>query len=84
MITNERRYTLIPFSQITDAIVDECIQSKPIEKYLRHVRFANDSTDWCLLKYRQPKPEEMWNQFPVYSNQEMNNILENDLNKIQM
>lgn len=77
---NERRYILIPFGEVTQSIIDECIQTS--FETLRHVRFEGDATDWVMLKWRGDKPEELWNDFPVYSNEEMIYILRSDLNSI--
>lgn len=81
MITEERRYILIDFNEVTQAIIDACIQTS-IET-LRHVQFTNDITDWVVLKWSGNKPEEMWNEFPVHSDQEMRDILKSDLISIQ-
>ena len=75
---DDRRYILIEFSQVTQAMIDNCIQTSM--DTLRHIRFAGDATDWVVLKWRSTKPVELWNEFPVYSQQEMLDILKNDLN----
>lgn len=77
---NERRYLLIEFSQVTQSIIDMCIQTS--FETLRHVLFVNDATDYVILKWRGDKPAELWNEFPVYSREEINDILLNDLNEI--
>lgn len=73
-----KRYVLIPFGEITPEMIDACIQDS-IET-LRHVRFQGDATDWCVLKWKGIKPIELWAKFPVYSDQEMIDILKDDLN----
>lgn len=75
---DERRYILIEFSQVTQSIIDNCIQTS--FETLRHVKFENDATDWVVLKWRGDKPSELWSEFPVYSDQEIIDILRNDLN----
>lgn len=74
----EKRYVLIEFSQVTQEIIDNCIQTS--FDTLRHVKFENDLTDWVLLKWRGDKPAELWGEFPVYSDEEMRYILLGDLN----
>ena len=75
---DEKRYVLIEFSLVTQDMIDNCIQTS--FETLRHVRFSLDTTDWVVLKWKGEKPIELWNEFPVYSNQEMIDILINDLN----
>lgn len=75
---DERRYVLIEYSQVTQAMIDTCLQTS--FETLRHVRFANDATDWVLLKWKGIKPPELWGEFPVYSDEEMLDILRDDLN----
>lgn len=75
---DDRRYILIEFSKVTQAIIDDCIQTS--FDTLRHVRFANDLTDWVVLKWRDDKSQELWGEFPVYSQQEIIEILKDDLN----
>lgn len=75
---DERRYILIDFTQVTQEMIDACIQTSI--NTLRHIRFENDATDWVVLKWRGDKPESLWNEYPVYSNQEMVEILNDDLN----
>lgn len=75
---DEKRYVLIRFSEVTQEMIDNCIQTS--FETLRHVRFTGDATDWVVLKWRGTKPVELWNEFPVYSDMEMRDILLNDLN----
>lgn len=79
---NERRYILIQFSEVTQEIIADCIQT-PLESSLKRVRFSGDATDWVMLKWRGDKPEDLWSEFPVYSDQEMKDILLNDLNYLE-
>lgn len=79
---NERRYILIDFTQVTQPMIDNCIQTS-IDT-LRHVKFENDLTDWAVLKWRGDKPAELWSEFPVYSREEMIDILLDDLNSQNM
>lgn len=74
---NERRYILIEFSQVTQPMIDSCIQTSFAT--LRHVAFENDATDWVVLKWRGDKPAELWNEYPVYSADEMRDLLLNDI-----
>ena len=71
-----KRYILIDSLLITPEIINACeIIDNP-----RHCRFANDPTDWVVLKWiTGSKPEAIWGEFPVYSDQEMRDILENDI-----
>lgn len=78
MIAEERRYILINYLEVTQAMIDNCIQTS--FQTLRHVRFQNDLTDWVVLKWRGDKPQELWAEYPVYSNEEMIDILTADLN----
>lgn len=73
---DDRRYVLIPFEQITQEIMEACIQSSPQPQ---PVMFANDATDWRVMKWRGNKPPALWQHFPVYSNQEMVEILDNNI-----
>lgn len=73
---DERRYVLIPFADVTQEMIDHCIQTS-IET-LRHVDLGNG--DQVLLKWRNDKPIELWSRFPVYSQFEMIDILKNDKN----
>lgn len=75
---DERRYILIDFSDVTQQMIDNCIQTST--DTLRHIAFANDATDWVVLKWRGDKPAELWSEYPVYTNHEMLDILLNDLN----
>lgn len=77
---DERRHILIEFPQVTQEIIDACIQTS--FETLRHVKFANDNTDWVLLKWRGDKPTELWGHFPVMSDQEMRDVLLNDINRV--
>lgn len=74
---NERRYILIEFPQVTQTMIDNCIQTSLAT--LRHVTFANDTTDWVVLKWRGDKPAELWNEYPVYSKEEMIDLLTADI-----
>ena len=78
---DERRYILIDFNLVTQEIIDNVIQTS--FDTLRHIRFVNDPVDYVVLKWRRDKPEGLWNEFPVYSNQEMRFILLQDLNYLE-
>lgn len=78
---DERRYILIDFTQVTQAMIDACIQTS--FDSLRHVRFEGDPVDYVVLKWRNDKPAELWNEYPVHSDQEMLDILLNDLNYLE-
>lgn len=78
---DDKRYILIEFSEVTQAMIDNCIQTS--FETLRHVRFENDATDWTVLKWKGTKPLELWSEFPVYSDMEMRDILLKDLNRVE-
>lgn len=77
----DKRYILITFIEVTQPMINNCIQTS--FDTLRHVRFEGDATDWVVLKWRNDKPAELWDEYPVYSNQEMIDILLNDLNYLE-
>lgn len=77
---DQKRYALIDFANVTQAIIDDCIQTS--FETLRHVKFAGDNTDWVVLKWRGDKPEGLWGEFPVYSDEEIIDILRDDLNSV--
>lgn len=73
---DEKRYVLI--NHVTQEMIEACIQTS--FDTLRHVRFANDATDWVVLKWKGDKPPDLWSEYPVYSDEEMIDILKSDLN----
>lgn len=75
---DKKRYVLIDFNEVTQAMINNCIQTS--FDTLRHVRFVNDTTDWVVLKWRGDKPVELWNDYPVMSDEEMIDKLSADLN----
>lgn len=77
---DEKRFILIQFSEVTQEIIDACIQTSFAT--LKHMRFANDATDWVMLKWRGDKPPELWNEYPVYSDQEIIDMFRDDLNSV--
>lgn len=81
MLLDERKYVLMDFTKVTQQMIDHCIQTSL--DTLRHVRFQGDNTDWVVLKWRHDKPVDLWSEFPVYTNQEMIDILLNDLNYLE-
>lgn len=78
---DDKRYILIKRAEVTQEMIDNCIQTS--FDSLRPVNFAGDPNDWTVLKWKGTKPAELWNEFPVYSDMEMRDILLNDLNRIE-
>lgn len=71
---DERRYVIIPFAEVTQAMIDVTIETS--FETLRHVDLNNG--DEVTMKWRGDKPVELWSEYPVYTKQEMIDILKND------
>ena len=72
---DEKRYILINEQEVTPDILAQTEINSP-----RIAEFAGDPIRYMVLKWRGIKPQELWSEFPVYSDEEINEILELDLN----
>lgn len=78
---DEQRYIFIPFNEVTQPMIEQCIQTSM--ETLRHVKLVGDATDYVVLKWKGIKPFELLGEFPVYSDLEAIDILNNDLNRVK-
>lgn len=73
---DKSRYLLIDKTLVTEELLSETEITVP-----RIVKFAGDAVEYSLLKWKSgAKPEEIWGEFPVYSDEEIINILLDDIN----
>lgn len=73
---DEKRYILVNLQDVTQDMIDACLYVDSV----REARFANSPIKWGVLEWKGDKPTELWGEFPVYSAQEMADILRDDLN----
>lgn len=75
---DEKRYVIIDRNAVTPEIISQTEMNNP-----RPVKFAGDPVEYVILKWRGDKPAELWGEFPVYSDEEINDICEQDLYTIE-
>lgn len=69
---NQKRYVLIPTLEVTQDMLDNTI---PYGINYEYMPVIINAVEYSILKWRGNKPLELWNEYPIYGNEELSDYI---------